>query len=61
MTRRQMANLIYHLTMVRSRYVMTRSPGREFWRAFRHLSDEQFARLMTEFEDIGGRLRCCAL
>lgn len=53
MKQKQTANLIYHLTMFRSKSVMTRSLGEDFWKEFKRLSDERFAELMNEFEDIG--------
>lgn len=50
---RSTAAFIYHLTMHRSKKMIKERYGKDFWHTFRKVSDEQFASLLNDFEDIG--------
>lgn len=47
------AKFIYHLTLHRSKKMIIDRYGIPFWETFQKVSDEQFAFLINEFEEIG--------
>ena len=46
MSQRGTAKFIYHLTMSRSRRMITAEYGRDFWKQFKEISDNRFRELI---------------
>ena len=53
MSQRSIAKMIYRLTMARSRQLIQRKYGADWWRRFKSLSDSRFRTLISAFPDIG--------
>ena len=53
MNQRAAAKFIYDLTIIRSGGMIRKEYGNKWWKDFRHYSDKQFRRLISEFPDIG--------
>lgn len=50
------ATFLYHLTMIRSRQMIIKQYGKNFWKSFKRSSDAKFKELINDFEDIGNSM-----
>ena len=53
---KQTAIFLYKLTMTRSRSMIRKRYGKDFWIGFKRASDGRFHELINEFEDIGNSM-----
>ncbi len=53
MSQRSTAALLYHLTMRRSRTLIKRLYGTDWWNSFKNQSNQRFRELISEFPNIG--------